>query len=88
MGLLDYDLSEIIKKTKYNGLSLLQRIFFDLKQHYILSPICDDNLEHVEKWKLLYLLKNHVFPNIDKSSDSFKYRNEIMKFFNKQKKYQ
>eukprot|EP01083_Nonionella_stella_P039290 106866_1 len=77
MDLLDFDPHILTRRTQYKKLNLLQRIFFELKQHYIIAPIWDirsDDIECCTALQRHYILQMHVFANMDPQCESYKYR--------------
>eukprot|EP01083_Nonionella_stella_P081633 224991_1 len=81
MELLDFD---ILSTTQCNGLTLLQTIFFELKQYYILAPVWNGQVDDIEcctEFQRTYLLQHEIFRTMDAHCDSYKYREWIMHFF-------
>eukprot|EP01083_Nonionella_stella_P029997 82365_1 len=83
IDLLDFDPNILTRRTQYKKLNLLQRIFFELRQHYIIAPIWDirsDDIECCTALQRQYILEMHVFANMDPQCDSYTYRQRIIEF--------
>eukprot|EP01083_Nonionella_stella_P138637 421908_1 len=80
---------EILKPTQFNGLSVLQRLFFELKQYWIVNPIWDyrtDDIECCTVFKRQYCLETHVFANMDEQCKSYEYKTQIIEYMAQQDK--
>eukprot|EP01083_Nonionella_stella_P290443 988262_1 len=80
---------EVLKPTKYKGLNVLQRLFFELKQYWIVNPIWDhstDDIECCTVFQRQYLLETHVFANMDEQCKSYEYKTQIIEYMARQDK--
>eukprot|EP01084_Bolivina_argentea_P302887 522879_1 len=79
--MLNKDLFQI---TKFVGLTLVQRLFFELKQYYIVAPIFNDDVDNITqctKAQTMYLIENCLNWNIEKI---YPYKRFILNYFEKE----
>eukprot|EP01083_Nonionella_stella_P099260 279087_1 len=74
---------EVLKPTQFHGFSVLQRLFFELKQFWMVSSIWDyrtDDIECCTMFQRQYLLETHVFADMIEQCKSYEYKKHIIEY--------